>query len=194
MANISIVTDRLATGGDLPLHLGSDVMRENLAEMQAAGVTHILDNRMEWSDEQFVARHAPGLSYLHNGQDDIGQPMPDVWFDRGVGFALDALQEPSTMVLAHCHMGINRGPSMAYAILLAQGWNSVEALAAIRDARPIAAIAYAGDALSWWHRRAGTSDAEAARQRAEVDAWFDAYRLDVVRIIREVRAIEHIGA
>jgi hypothetical protein len=50
-------------------------MLGDLREIQALGVTHILDNRMEWSDEQFVARHAPGVTYLHNGQDDIGQRM-----------------------------------------------------------------------------------------------------------------------
>jgi protein-tyrosine phosphatase len=194
MANISLITDQLATGGDLPLHLGSDTMRAHLSEIQAAGVTHIIDNRIEWSDQQFVDAHAPELQYLHNGQDDIGQRMPDSWFERGVGFALHAMGEPGTMVLAHCHMGINRGPSMAYAILLAQGWQPVEALAAIRAARPIAAIGYAGDALSWWHRTSGTPAATAARQRAEVTRWVDANPLDVVRIIRQVRATEQLGA
>jgi dual specificity phosphatase 3 len=120
--------------------------------------------------------------------------MPDSWFDRGVAFALDALQRPDTTVLAHCHMGINRGPSMAYAILLAGGWDAVAALAAIRGARPIAAIAYAGDALSWWQRVSGVSAARAARERGAIDAWLDANPLDVVRIIREVRSSEQLGA
>jgi hypothetical protein len=107
MANISLVTHQLATGGDLPLHLGSDAMRAHLTDIQAAGVTHIIDNRTEWSDQQFVAARAPDLHYLHNGQDDIGQRMPDSWFDRGVDFALHALRAPGALVLAHCHMGIN---------------------------------------------------------------------------------------
>ena len=47
---------------------------------------------------------------------------------QGVGFALAALEDPDAQVLAHCHMGINRGPSMAYAILLATGMEPVAAL------------------------------------------------------------------
>ena len=62
--------------------------------------------------------------------------MPDAWFDRGVAFALDALARPGTKVLSHCHMGINRGPSLAYAVLLALGTDPVEALDALRRARP----------------------------------------------------------
>ena len=54
-------------------------------------------------------------------------------------------------MLAHCHMGINRGPSMGFAILLALGWDAEEALDAIHAARPIAFIAYAEDALRWHH-------------------------------------------
>jgi protein-tyrosine phosphatase len=94
--------------------------------------------------------------------------MPDEWFDAGVAFALDALKDPDAQVLAHCHMGINRGPSMAYAILLATGMEPVAALTAIRQARPIAAIAYDGDALDWWHRADGTPAPVAKRQRREV--------------------------
>jgi dual specificity phosphatase 3 len=194
MANISRVTDQLFTGGDLPLHLGSGAMLLHLGEMQDAGITHILDNRIEWSDEQFVATHAPDIDYLHNGQDDAGQRMPDSWFDRGVSFALTALEYPGNAVLVHCHMGINRGPSMAYAVLLAQGWEPVAALDTIRGARPVAAIGYAADALDWWHRLSRATDRVIARDRAAVWAWFDEHPLDVVRIIRSVRASEKLSA
>jgi len=190
MPNISRITEQLATGGDLPLHLGTVAMLTDLREVQARGVTHILDNRLEWSDEQFVSRHAPAIAYLHNGQDDIGQQMPDSWFDRGVTFALEAMRDPACVVLAHCHMGINRGPSMAYAILLAQGRDPVAGLAAIRAARPIAAIAYAGDALDWWHRRSGADLERVAAEQAAVADCFTDHPLEVVRIIREVRESE----
>jgi dual specificity phosphatase 3 len=190
MANISRVTYQLFTGGDLPLHLGGDAMLAHLLEMRAAGITHILDNRIEWSDEQFVATHAPDLRYLHNGQDDAGQRMPDTWFDRGVSFALTALENPSNKVLAHCHMGINRGPSMAYAILLAQGWDPVAALESIRGARPIAAISYAGDALDWWHSLSRATDAKIGHDLKTVHGWLDEHPLDVIRTIRSVRDAE----
>jgi dual specificity phosphatase 3 len=189
-ANISYVTGRVWTGGDLPFHLGEEAMLADLVAIQNAGITDILDNRIEWSDAEFVAAHAPDMYYLWNGADDAGQAMPDQWFFDGVDFALTALEDPGAQVLAHCHMGINRGPSMAFAILLATGMDPVEALTAIRAARPIAAISYAGDALSWWHRMTKTPASIAKRQRAEVATWHRRNPLDVVRIIRTIRSHE----
>jgi len=193
MANISRVTDRIWTGGDLPYQRGPAAMLADLADLEAAGIGVIIDNRLECSDEDFVQRHAPGIAYVWNGQDDGGQAMPDGWFDNGVGAALSALAEPAGGVLAHCHMGVNRGPSMAFAILLASGWSPVEALDAIRAARPIAAIAYAGDAVDWWLRVSGAREAVVRRERAAVQAWQRTHPLDVVRIIRGVRASESSG-
>ena len=191
MANISRITESVFTGGDLPLHIGRNAMIEHLRDIEDAGITHIIDNRIEWSDEAFVLENSPKISYLHNPQDDAGQRMPDSWFDRGVGFAQQALEDnPEARVLAHCHMGINRGPSMAFAILLAQGHDPVEALGAIRDARDIAAIAYAEDALDWWHRTSKASPDVVARQRSDVAAWFEAHPIDTVYTIRTVREEE----
>lgn len=181
-ANISYITDRVWTGGDLPSDLGEEAMLADLAEIQKAGITTILDNRIEWTDEEFVRIHAPNLGFLWNGADDVGQVMPDDWFDAGVEFALAALQNPDAQVLAHCHMGINRGPSMAFAILLAKGMDPIAALIAIRRARPIAAIYYADDALDWWHRRAGTPMAVVRMRRAQMAAWSRSIRQAASRI------------
>lgn len=193
MANISRVGERIWTGGDLPAHLGEAAMLGELAEIRAAGITHVIDNRLEWSDERFFRRHAPDLRYLWNGADDVGQLMADKWFDTGVGAALGALRTPGAQVLAHCHMGINRGPSMAFAILLATGQSPVRALSAIRRARPVAAIAYSLDALDWWHRRTAVPPSIARRQEAAVIRWHERNPLDVVRIIRQVREAEEVA-
>jgi hypothetical protein len=187
VTSISYIAGRVWTGGDLPSDLGEEAMLAGLAEFQDAGITDILDNRIEWSDEQFIRTHAPNLGFLWNGADDVGQLMPDDWFDAGVGFALKALEDPGAQVLAHCHMGINRGPSMAFAILLGTGMDPVAALAAIREARPIAAIAYDGDALDWWHRADGTPGSVAKRQCREVAQWRRDNPLDVEKIIRMMR-------
>ena len=80
VANISRVDERIWTGGDLPSHLGDAAMLADLAGIQKAGITHILDNRIEWSDEAFVEAHAPKIDYFWNGQDDAGRSMPDEWF------------------------------------------------------------------------------------------------------------------
>ena len=185
--SISYITDRIWTGGDLPSDLGEEAMLAGLAEIQDAGITDILDNRIERSDEEFIRAHAPDLGFMWNGADDVGQAMPDAWFDLGVGFALEALEDPDAQVLAHCHMGINRGPSMAYAILLATGMDPVAVLTAIRGARPVAAIAYGGDALDWWHRTANASAPVVKRQRYEVNRWHRDNPVDVDQIISMMR-------
>jgi hypothetical protein len=131
-ANISYIAGRVWTGGDLPSHLDDAAMLADLSDIKKAGITHILDNRIECSDE-------------------------------------------------------------AFAILLATGMEPVAALTAIRQARPIAAIAYADDALDWFHRMTQTPAKVARRQRAEVASWHRRNPIDVVRIIRTIRNHEDNG-
>ncbi|MEJ7774997.1 MAG: hypothetical protein WKF72_09340 [Nocardioidaceae bacterium] len=76
-----------------------------------------------------------------------------------------ALQDPGTKVLLHCHMGINRGPSAGVAVLLATGWDPVDAFDAVRRARPIAHVAYAADALDRHRPDRGQRRGPASRAR-----------------------------
>ena len=92
--------------------------------------------------------------------------MPGEWFEDLTAWAVDALDDPDARLLVHCHMGVNRGPSAAFAILLALGWDPFDALDAIRDARPIAYIAYAEDVLAWHHDRHGATDEQRERDLA----------------------------
>jgi dual specificity phosphatase 3 len=147
-ADVSRVTDRVWTGADR----GGQSMIGYLAQLESVGITHVIDCRPEGTRDQRTAQ-TTRVEYLLNGQPDNGQRMPDQWFDTGVDYALAALADPDAQVLVHCHEGINRGPSMALAVLLAQGMDAGTALAAIRTARPIAEISYARDAISWWQRR-----------------------------------------
>src|SRR5665647_1610748 len=145
--NITQVTEQLFTGGDR----GSTSMATYVAQLQSAGITHVIDCRPHGQPDQAYARaHAPALAYLFNPQHDNGQKMPDWWFADGVDFALRAMRDPAAKVLAHCQLGINRGPSMAFAILLATGMTPKQARSTIVSARPIARIAYADDAAKWW--------------------------------------------
>ncbi len=153
----------------------------------ALGITHVVDVRREWDDQQLFATRAPHVGYLHHGMDDAGQDVPLEWFDVAVQWIELALTEPDAVVLTHCHMGINRGPSLGYAVLLAQGWDCVAAIAAIREARPQANVWYAADALRWHHQRTGVTESVAAEQQARLAAWREQHPLDVVRLIREVR-------
>ncbi len=84
-------------------------------------------------------------------------------------------------------MGINRGPSMAYAVLLTLGWEHLAALDAIRAARPIAALIYAEDAVTWWARRDGITPTRGAAMRRDVRRWHQANDIDVATVIRRIR-------
>jgi protein-tyrosine phosphatase len=178
-ANAHFVSDNLLIGGDLD-YRSRELAAEQVVELHAAGVTHIIDVRVEWTDEDWVVELLPGLEYFHHGIDDAGQAVPAEWFEAGVRYALDALERGGT-VLAHCHMGINRGPSLGFAVLLALGWDAVDALDAIRRVRPIAFIAYAEDALRWHHQR----EPEALeRDLRRLEQWRRDQDLDVESVIR----------
>ena len=185
-ADAVFVTEHLLVGGDLDTNNDAHA-GEQLRELVAVGVTQIVDARVEWSDEEWVAGMAPDIGYLHHGMDDAGQRVPAEWFDVGVEAALAAIEGGGT-VLVHCHMGVNRGPSLGFAVLLAQGWDPVEALDAVRAARPVAWVAYAEDALRWHHERHGTSQREREGDLLRLDRWRAENQLDLAEVIRRKRA------
>lgn len=191
VANAHFITPQLLVGGDLDYD--TVIAIHQLLELTDAGVTHIVDVRIEASDETFVADFARAagvtVGYLHHGMDDAGQRVPAEWFETGVRYALDAIATGG-IVLAHCHMGINRGPSLGYAVLLAQGWDPIAAIDTIRRARPIAYIDYAADALAWHHARIGSPAAVLRRDLERLYEWRRDNQLDVVDVIRKVRTEE----
>jgi hypothetical protein len=70
----------------------------------------------------------------------------------------------------------------------------VTALTAIREARPIAVIAYNGDALDWWHRTVNAPAPVVKQQRRDVATWHRDNGLDVDNISRMMRNNEEDGA
>jgi dual specificity phosphatase 3 len=188
-ANVSPITEQLWIGGDFDI-FRPDVAEAQLAELVAAGLTHIIDVRMEWDDSTWVTSIAPHVDYFHHGIDDAGQRIPDDWFDEALAYAFEAFKDPKSVVLTHCHMGINRGPSLGFAILLGLGWEPIAALDAIRAARPIAYIAYADDALDWWLRREGAALRQRRQGAAAILRWRERNEMDVVNVIRKIRTAE----
>ena len=188
-ANATYIDPRLAVGGDLD-EISRHRARAQLDELVCHGITHILDLRIEYSDEELVADLAPSISYLHLGVDDAGQRLPGEWFDAGIRWLNDAMAHPDTKALVHCHMGINRAPSMAFAYLLNQGRSVRDALDTIRRARSIAVIDYAADALDWHHTRTGASASRRASDQAALDAWRADNLIDMEQTIRGVRGDE----
>ncbi|HXN91669.1 MAG TPA: dual specificity protein phosphatase [Candidatus Sulfotelmatobacter sp.] len=132
----NFVTPRLSTGGAL----GGPADIELLA---AAGITHVIDCRAEFDDGSLLAQR---FHYLYDPTADDGLTKPPVWFQTGIEFGLQALSQPGNHVYAHCAAGVNRGPSMCYAIMRALGWSAVDAANSIKSARPQALIHYSADA------------------------------------------------
>jgi protein-tyrosine phosphatase len=176
------VDERVLLCGDLAPHRRA----EQLAEWVELGVTDIVDLRSEASDERFVKRHAPSVTYHYLPTDDDGEQQPDAWFDAVVNAGLGALSEPNRVVLYHCHMGVNRAPSAVFALLLALGHRASEALGMIRDARPVAAALYAPDALAWWHKHEGHDPHEAELERAELEVFLRNNHLQSAHVVREM--------
>ena len=187
IANAHFATEFLAIGGDLDYNQmkATEQARELI---EVGGITHVLDVRLE-AEEQ-LWENFPEVSYRWDGIDDAGQTVPASWFEEITAWASDAI-DAGGVVLTHCHMGINRGPSAGFAVLLRRGWDPVDALSAIRDARSIAVIAYADDALEWHFERIGATAIERSATRNRVAKWRAAHPLDQLRIIRAVRNREN---
>jgi dual specificity phosphatase 3 len=185
-ANAHFVTEFLAVGGDLAE--SPRTARLQMRELVDVGITHVLDVRQECDDAALWAEH-DCVDYRWEGIDDAGQTVPGHWFETITDWAVQAIENGGA-VLTHCHMGINRGPSAGYAVLLRLGWDPVDALDAIRRARPIAAIAYAEDALRWHLDRVDASAQQRTAITARVVQWRADRPLDVVRIIRSIRLRE----
>ncbi len=179
------VGDSLIITGDLSPR--RDIARAQLDDWIALGVTDIVDVRVEWNDENFVAAHASDIRYHWVGTDDNGGDRHDSWFDRVLHSLGSALFDPSAVVLVHCHMGVNRGPSMALRIMLEQGWDAIDALEAMRAARPIANVLYAESAVDHFHRSNESSVAERINDVRRVRDWRDANAIDVSWIISGIR-------
>jgi len=81
-------------------------------------------------------------------------------------------------------MGINRGPSAGFAVLLRRGWDPIDAIDAIRTARPQAFVAYAEDALEWHLTRTGVSPTDQQRIRTQLAEWRQNHPMDVRWAIR----------
>jgi dual specificity phosphatase 3 len=177
------VSDQLAVSGDLSSR--KEHALTQLSAWEEAGITDVFDMRGEADDSEFIHSNSTITSHWF-GVDDNGGTRSDVWFDALTAQALVVLTDPTRRALVHCHMGVNRGPSALYAILLHLGWDHVDALRHIRDARPIAGIIYAADAASWKARRDGL-DSETVQSRVDdVQSWFDRNPLDIAYVIRRI--------
>ena len=126
--DMSWVTGRIAVGGGI-------WNVDNMAEVARAGATHIIDMQIEFDDTRLAEPH--GIEVLWNPIDDDFQPKPPEVFQRGVDFALKALDQPGSKLFIHCAAGVHRAPMMALAVLSSLGWRVKDAMNLIEARRPV---------------------------------------------------------
>jgi len=122
------VTDRIAVGGGI-------WTEDKMMEVSRAGVTHIIDMQIEWDDTRMAQPY--GIKVLWNPTDDDFRPKPPELFQRGVQFALKALDDAESRVFIHCAAGVHRAPMMALAVLRAMGFRLQDAISMIESRRAV---------------------------------------------------------
>ena len=128
------------------------------------------------------------MNYLYLPVDDDGGSIPHSWYEQGTKWVIDSLEESANgKVVVHCHMGINRGPSLTFATMLVMGYDPVEAIDMIRTARSIANVGYAEDALNWFHISRNIADGKRKENEGALGAWRLENPHDTKRIIRTIR-------
>jgi protein-tyrosine phosphatase len=122
------VTDRIAVGGGI----WND---DKMIEVVRAGVTHIIDMQIVFDDTRLAEPY--GVQVLWNPTDDDFRPKPPALFQRGVDFALAALDDAESRVFIHCAAGVHRAPMMALAVLRALGFDLQSAMDMIESRRAV---------------------------------------------------------
>lgn len=130
--DITWLTDRIGVGGGI-------WTADNMAAVVRAGITHIIDMQIEFDDTPLANGH--GVRVCWNPIDDDFEPKPAEVFERGVSFALEALDTAGAKVFIHCAAGVHRAPMMALALLSVMGWPIEDAMDLIEARRPVADFA-----------------------------------------------------
>jgi protein-tyrosine phosphatase len=126
--DITWVTDRIAVGGGI-------WNVENMAELARMGITHIIDMQIEFDDTPLAEPY--GIQVLWNPTDDDFHPKPPELFERGVEFAIEALDQKDSKLYIHCAAGVHRGPMMTLGVLCSIGWDVDAGMETIFSRRPV---------------------------------------------------------
>ena len=143
--DLTWVTDRIAVGGGI-------WTSGKMAQVAAAGITHIIDMQIEFDDTALA--EPLGIQVLWNPTDDDFQVKGPEVFQRAVDFALQALngeggspdheavtraglQHDGNRLFIHCAAGVHRAPMMTLAILRVLGYPLPEAMELIESRRPV---------------------------------------------------------
>jgi len=130
--DITWLTDRIAVGGGI-------WTSENMEKVAQEGITHVIDMQIEFDDTPLGLEH--GVEVLWNPTDDDFTPKPPELFQRGVDFAIEAMERPDAKLFIHCAAGVHRAPMMTLALLGSIGWTVEDAMRLIEGRRPVADFA-----------------------------------------------------
>ena len=122
------VTNRIAVGGGI-------WTEDKMIEVVRSGITHIVDMQVEFDDTKLAEPY--GIKVLWNPTDDDFCAKPPQLFQRGVDFALAALDDAESRVFIHCAAGVHRAPMMALALLRAMGFELTDAMDMIQSRRAV---------------------------------------------------------
>jgi protein-tyrosine phosphatase len=126
--DITWITSRIGLGGGI-------WNEENMAELARMGITHVIDMQIEFDDTPLAEPH--GIQVLWNATDDDFQPKPPELFERGVEFAIEALEQAESKLFIHCAAGVHRAPMMTLGVLCSMGWELGTAMETISSRRPV---------------------------------------------------------
>jgi hypothetical protein len=122
--NYSDVTPTLAVGGAF--------RNGQIKHLKQRGVTAVVDCRLEGHDDP-AALAAAGIQFLHVPTLDR-HGFTYAQLAEGVEWVLERVSNGGRAFM-HCEHGVGRGPLMACAVLVAQGYSAPEALRIVRSGR-----------------------------------------------------------
>lgn len=127
MIDLHFVTPELAVGASFPMIAAARLAREH-------GIGRVVDLRDEGRDDEAVL-WLHGIRLLHLPTRDCCAVSPRHLGD-GVAFALEGMAR-GERVLIHCQYGIGRSALLTLCVLVARGAPPLEAMARLKDARPV---------------------------------------------------------
>jgi len=171
MNAIDQVNEWMWVGGD-PLYasdLQADlelIVREKLVVIDCRSADE--DNNDGWASLVNVDRVSGNLHDDGDNDNDIED------FQRIADEIADYVAD-GRKFLVHCHMGVNRGPSVALMMLVASGMDPEKAFMALRHARPACGVAYGIPAVSAAIMDVISDEDDAMNVIADFTAFFHTY-------------------
>lgn len=127
-ADITWILKRLSVGGGI-------FTAENMEDIAARGITHIIDTQLEFDDSPLAELYNIKVCWC-GVKDDYSAPDPKE-FDKAIDFFESCWGNKENKLHIHCAGGVHRGPMFALLILVKLGKTLNEGMDMITSHRPI---------------------------------------------------------